>query len=679
MNNDTFFQLIKDSEKNQNLFFIDQNKTYADLISDAKKVASNIEASYSQSHKFALAIKNPYFAFCAQLGLLLQNKKMTLLSFLEPKSAIEKMQTLYSLDVILTDETIESFLTKKDDFNISLVDIEKNGLNVLSSGSSSESKEIFHPIFNLYLSAQNFIQFFNVQQKDRFLLNLPHHHVGGLLVLWRAFFSHASFGVERLDSFDYISLVPLQLKRILEDQKSIESYKKVKAILIGGALLDEKTRELALKNQLNIFETYAMSETATFVMLNGKVLGKNQVKLDKDHHILIKSPHLSPSVKTDTNGFFHTKDLGEEIDGVISFKGRSDLMFKSAGELLDPVAIETEIKNLSYIKNAVCVEVNDYRFQKALVCFYEEKDESISPERIKNDLKDKLHPYQIPRFFHKTVAGTFVEGLKPKRYLFRREALKLKLESLFSYQFIDYQQKETLVAFHGFMEDLTDFYFLKELKNYNLLLIDLPGHGHSPINSFSTSDEIYFYLNELIDLVKGNSSLTLYGYSMGGRVALELIKAGLKVETLVLESSGLGLTTTEEKTKRYESDLKLFEKVTDLKSFFNHWYENPIFTGYKKTADFQKSIEKKCSHNSNRWQKALNFFSPGNSAYLYEDYLEALKNVPKIKAISGVLDKKYDELYKNVHLENWEHYSLLDVGHNPHKIIPAKILEIIKK
>jgi len=679
MNNATFFQLIKDYENNQNLFFIDQKKTYSDLIADAKKVASQIKAHYSENQKFALAIKNPYFAFCAQLGLFFQKKEMTLISFLEPKAAQEKMQTLYGFEMILTDETMNSFLSEKSTIEIPAMDIEKYGLNVLSSGSSSESKEIFHPLSHLYLSAQNFIQFFNVDPKDRFILNLPHHHVGGLLVLWRTFFSQTSFGVETLDTFDYISLVPLQLKRILEDSTSLDRYKKVKAILIGGAPLDEETRKLALKNKLNIFETYAMSETATFVMLNGKALGDNQVKLDESHHILIKSPHLSPSVKVDRDGFYHTKDLGEEINGFIYFKGRDDLMFKSAGELLDPVVIETEIKNLPYIKNCVCVDVADYRFQKALVCFYETNDETISNEKIKEDLKHNLHPYQIPRFFYKVDKGVFIEGLKPKRYLFRKEALELRLASLFNYEFINNKQGKTLVAFHGFMEDLTDFYFLKELKDYNLLILDLPGHGNSPVDCFSKSDEIYFYLNELIGLFTQKASLTLYGYSMGGRVALELIKTGLKVETLILESAGLGLITDEEKKKRYESDLKLFEKVTDLKSFFNQWYDNPIFTGYKNSSDFQLSIEKKCSHNPEKWQKALGFFSPGNSAYLQEDYLEVLKNVPKIKAISGALDKKYDELYRKVNLKNWNHSSFLNVGHNPHKIIPDKILEIIRK
>ena len=682
MNNELFLQLLKDYQSSQNLFYVDQNKTYADFILDSQKIAYAITKSNAEIQKVGLAIKDPYKAMASQLALFLLNRPFTLISFLEPLDSRIQMQKDYGLDCILSDEHVSLFLSAKETSEFTTIDIQKTGLNVLSSGSTSLSKEIFHPLLNIYLSAQNFIRFFNVNQNERFILNLPHHHVGGLLVLWRTFFSHAAFGLtDSLPSFDYISLVPLQLKRLLEDQKKIEFYRNVKAILIGGALLDKTTKEEAQKNGLSLYETYAMSETATFVMLNGEVLGENQVKLDETNHILIKSPHLSPSVHTDDQGFYHTKDLGQIIDGKIHFVSRDDLIFKSAGELIDPIAVENEIKNLSYIKNCVCVERSDYFFQKALVCFYELNNSKIDQSEIKTDLKKRLHPYQIPRDFILVESGTFIEGLKPKRHAFRKKAMMLKLNSKFNNQYIDNHQTKTLVVLHGFMEDLTDFNFLESLTEFNLLRIDLPGHGLSPIDQFTHKDEIYFYLNELIKLLTHEQTITLYGYSMGGRVALELIHAGLKIDELILESASLGFMNNEEREKRLKADLTLFEPVSnqtsDLKSFLLQWYKNPIFTGYNQTKEFSASIEKKCLHDFLNWQKALAFFSPGNSSLLFKDYYQLLENLPKIKAITGKLDKKYDELYRGILLEKWTHYSLEDVGHNPHKIVPQKILEII--
>jgi Predicted hydrolases or acyltransferases (alpha/beta hydrolase superfamily) len=88
---------------------------------------------------------------------------------------------------------------------------------------------------------------------------------------------------------------------------------------------------------------------------------------------------------------------------------------------------------------------------------------------------------------------------------------------------------QLLLCLHGYGESAASFHFLCPHlpKNFSLLAIDLPFHGHTDWReglSFTTND-----LVNIIDAIRikhthTNAQLTLLGFSMGGRIALQLLQ-----------------------------------------------------------------------------------------------------------------------------------------------------------
>jgi len=83
----------------------------------------------------------------------------------------------------------------------------------------------------------------------------------------------------------------------------------------------------------------------------------------------------------------------------------------------------------------------------------------------------------------------------------------------------------TIVFIHGFCENSTCFqrqvFLLKD--NYNVVTIDLPGHGKSPIIPFFTMDDLATEIAKVLDMLMVKSCVMI-GHSMGGYATLAFAK-----------------------------------------------------------------------------------------------------------------------------------------------------------
>jgi O-succinylbenzoic acid--CoA ligase len=676
-------RFLEDASLASLVFFQDQKTqyTYKELVHSALHKASELKASGDDF--YALKMQSPCVLFVHLLAGLIARKKMLILSHKEPLLSIARYQQDFKFTKILDDENSTLNFSPINQAVIPVILDEAIAFSILSSGSSGPSKMIPLSVSNIFHSARSLIDFFPMKEQEVSLLNLPHHHIGGLMILWRAFLSKGMVTTNPDLAFHFLSLVPLQLSRMMENTLGLEKLKEAKAILIGGAAMDEELKISAKKNNINVYETYGMSETCSLVMLNGRPLHNQSIKLDHQGHFLIKGPTLSPDAIRDSDGFYHTKDMGvENTDGSFSFIHRSDLLFKSAGELINPLALEALLKQLPWLNTAVLVPVAHPEWTHASALIYDLIDQNKDEKDILEFLKKSVHPHLIPKYFYKAPANLFFEGMKPNRFLISEWAQKKYFQDKIHSLYIPNKDASKLVVFfHGFMEDHTDFIPLVDShKNYNYLLIDLPGHGKSLIGNSKSRVEIFTELKNLIHYYQKNQALILYGYSQGGRVALEL-SASLTPELLILESAHFGLNSIEEKNSRKELDKKLFEnKSMSLSQFFNSWYDNPIFGNYKKSAHYHSDLEKKLTHPVEEWEKSLEFFSPGASPFLLADMLEKLAQ-QKIIGIVGSADSKYSLHFKMVkeHLKNFEYYTIDNSGHNPHKTHLTELKQILAK
>ncbi|EKE08582.1 MAG: hypothetical protein ACD_17C00091G0003 [uncultured bacterium] len=126
-----------------------------------------------------------------------------------------------------------------------------------------------------------------------------------------------------------------------------------------------------------------------------------------------------------------------------------------------------------------------------------------------------------------------------------------------------------IVFLHGFLGNLNDWRPLVScLPEFHCIGIDLPGHGKSV---FTESFELNFPRFHLV------------GYSLGGRIAMQLQKRhSERIASLHLLSTHPGLITDEEKKQRWNDDRAWAEKLQQLPidEFLIQWYDQAIFNSF---------------------------------------------------------------------------------------------------
>ncbi len=178
----------------------------------------------------------------------------------------------------------------------------------------------------------------------------------------------------------------------------------------------------------------------------------------------------------------------------------------------------------------------------------------------------------------------------------------------------------------------------------------MPGHGKSGL----------YELCELTKLIP--KKCHIIGYSMGGRVALNLVHSNPDhFLSATFISAHLGLATEEEKRIRhYEEETWISSlKAEGIESFIKTWYEKPLFQNspiprhrYRQSPDLLIEAIRKFSlaKQQNFWNSISKVLPI--STFLYGDYDKAYENTfIKLKALNANV-----HLIKNtthaVHLQN---------------------------
>ncbi len=137
---------------------------------------------------------------------------------------------------------------------------------------------------------------------------------------------------------------------------------------------------------------------------------------------------------------------------------------------------------------------------------------------------------------------------------------------------------DTALLVHGFAGTAGSWdLFTNHLdsQRYRPIAVDLRGHGQNaalrPISFETCIDDL---------LVAAPASFTLVGYSLGGRLALQLaLAAPQRVERLVLVSTSAGIEDDAARAARLESDLALADRLDRLsiEQFASEWLAGPLF------------------------------------------------------------------------------------------------------
>ena len=227
----------------------------------------------------------------------------------------------------------------------------------------------------------------------RWLVAMPVTAVGGLMTVARAIdadiepvpwpgvggaqsftpesFTHTALHALELCAADgapaYVSLVPTQLARVLDDPAATDALARFDHVLIGAAALPTALRHAAVAAGVRLTSTYGASETCGGVVYDGRPLPNVTVTIGDDERVRIGGATLASGYRgrpdlTEAafhDGAFYTSDIGVLSDGVLTVLGRRDDVIKVGGRKVSLVAVTDAVRSIDGITDAVALAIDD--------------------------------------------------------------------------------------------------------------------------------------------------------------------------------------------------------------------------------------------------------------------------------------------------------------------------------
>lgn len=229
-------------------------------------------------------------------------------------------------------------------------------------------------------------------------------------------------------------------------------------------------------------------------------------------------------------------------------------------------------------------------------------------------------------------------------------------------------KKKKVLFIHGLLGSSEDFLpIINPMSHkYHCFAIDLPGHGKSPwIDNLSKSGLI----DGISTIIKNHNISYLVGYSLGGRLAMEIDTYNpALLEKLVIISSHPGLS--KEDAEKKIVNIQYYQNLLDQSrvTFLRKWYDQPLFKTLSKKHMIKK--RKKFDPNAVKWMlKELSLLKQP----LLWSHVE--KNADKYFFLCGKSDNYYKKLYSSLSQKK----IILDSSHAVHLEKPHKCYQYILK
>ncbi|MGI2906900.1 2-succinylbenzoate--CoA ligase [Tolypothrix sp. VBCCA 56010] len=309
-----------------------------------------------------------------------------------------------------------------------------NTIMIPTGGSSGKIKFAIHTWDTLMASVKGFTEYFQLNKVNSFCV-LPLYHVSGLMQFLRSFTTGgklAIFPFKEVESNQiyhiepsefFISLVPTQLQRLLQNPDLTTWLSQFKTVLLGGAPAWNELLEKARFYRIRLAPTYGMTETASQIatvkpddFLNGKIssgqiLPHAKITICNEQgeilnsnqkgNIIIQSQSLAfgyyPEIWKNKD-YLQVDDLGFlDDEGHLNIVGRSSNKIITGGENVYPIEIESAIRATQMVNDVCVIGIPDKQWGQAITAIYIPTKANISTLEIQNILKDKLCKFKIPK------------------------------------------------------------------------------------------------------------------------------------------------------------------------------------------------------------------------------------------------------------------------------------------
>ncbi|MEH2409765.1 2-succinylbenzoate--CoA ligase [Nostoc sp.] len=305
-----------------------------------------------------------------------------------------------------------------------------------TGGSSGQIKFAIHTWETLIASVQGFTEYFQIKQVNSFCI-LPLYHVSGLMQFMRSFTTGGKLAIQLFKAVEsnqilnfkksefFISLVPTQLQRLLQNPELTQWLSQFNTVLLGGAPAWNELLEKARFHRIRLAPTYGMTETASQIatlkpddFLGGKISSgqilphakvtiRNQqgeiLNSNKIGNLTIHAQSLAlgyyPIIRKNQDTF-QVDDLGFlDNQGHLNIVGRNSDKIITGGENIYPAEIESAIQATQMVADICVIGISDKHWGQALIAIYIPKQSNTSPLKIQTLLKDKLSKFKIPKYW----------------------------------------------------------------------------------------------------------------------------------------------------------------------------------------------------------------------------------------------------------------------------------------
>ncbi len=258
------------------------------------------------------------------------------------------------------------------------------------------------------LAASSMATAMALRGEGQWLLALPAQYVAGVQVLVRSLFAgtrpwamdlsggftpeaFTAAARELTDKVRFTSLVPTQLRRLLEDPsaETLSVLRRFNAVLLGGGPAPAGLLTAARDAGVNVVTTYGSAETCGGCVYDGVPLDGVEVKIAADGRIMLGGatvaagylgePALTASAFCEEDGvrWYRTGDLGRlAADGTLTVLGRADDVVITGGVKVSAAHVQTELERLDGVRAAFVAGVPSAEWGQALAAYVVLADDS---------------------------------------------------------------------------------------------------------------------------------------------------------------------------------------------------------------------------------------------------------------------------------------------------------------
>jgi len=324
---------------------------------------------------------------------------------------------------------------------------------LFTSGTTGRQKGVRLTAGNLHASAVASAFRLGVSQGDRWLCCLPVHHTGGLapvvrtalygttLVVQRAFDADATARALTAHNITGVSLVPTQLRRLLDVDAPLDG---LKTVLVGGAPTPSDLLDRALAADVPIHPTYGLTEAASQVATarpataakHPETVGQplygvdvtvvadgDPVPAGERGELVVSGPTVTPGyLDTERTAAavgeygLHTGDVGVRDEaGRVRVLGRRDDLVLTGGELVAPAAVAETLCAHAGVVDAAVVGLDDEEWGQRLAALVVPGD-GLDTSGVREHCRESLPGHERPKTIAladsipRTVSGTVDRG-----------------------------------------------------------------------------------------------------------------------------------------------------------------------------------------------------------------------------------------------------------------------------